>query len=239
MSNKENLKGERLKMPHHLGIILDGNRRWAKEKGLPAFEGHRRGYEKLKEVGTWCKEKGVKILTVFAFSTENWDRSKKEVDYLMKLLSQAFEKRDVSRLDKQGIRIKVIGQKEGLSKQLQEKIKKAEEQTKNNKEGIFNLAINYGGRLEIIEAIKKIMRKNINPEKITEEIIGQNIWTAGMPDPDLIIRTSGEQRTSGFLTWQSVYSELYFCKKYWPDFSEKDLDEAFEEYSRRQRRFGK
>lgn len=226
-------------IPYHLGIIIDGNRRWAKKKGLPTLEGHRQGYNKLKKVGKWCKAKGVKILTIFAFSTENWNRSKEEVSYLMRLLVQAFSKKEVDELNKNGIQLRVIGQKERLAKDLQKMIREAEGRTENNKEGILNLAISYGGRPEIIEAIKKIIKKKIPPEKITEEIISQNLWTEGLSDPDLIIRTSGEQRTSGFLTWQSVYSELYFCKKYWPDFTEKDLDEALLDYKLRQRRFGK
>jgi len=227
------------KIPYHLGIIIDGNRRWSKERGLPTLEGHRSGYEKLKKVGEWCKNKGVKILTIFVFSTENWNRSKEEVSYLMKLLARAFDKSEIANLNKKGIRLRVIGQKERLNKNLQKLIQQAEEQTKNNKEGILNLAISYGGRPEIIEAVKKIIKKNIPPEKITENIISQNLWTEGLPDPDLIIRTSGELRISGFLIWQAAYSELYFCPKYWPDFSEEDLDEALSEYSRRQRRFGK
>ena len=226
-------------IPYHVGIIVDGNRRWAKSKSLPAFEGHRRGYERLREVGKWCKERGVKILTVYAFSTENWNRSKEEVSYLMKLLKSALSGKEVDRFNKEGIKLRVIGQKERLEGSLQETIKKAEEKTKDNKEGIFILAISYGGYADIVEAVKKIVNKKIPPEEITEESINQNLWTAGLPYPDLIIRTSGEQRLSGFLTWQSAYSEFYFCRKHWPDFSEKDLDEVLEDYSHRQRRFGK
>ncbi len=226
-------------IPYHLGIIIDGNRRWAKERGLPTLEGHRRGYDKLKKVGKWCKAKGVKILTIFAFSSENWNRSKEEVSYLMHLLARAFSKKEVDDLNKDGIQLRVIGQKERLDKDLQKLIQEAEEKTKNNKEGILNLAISYGGRLEIIEAIKKIIKKKIPAEKITEEVVNQNLWTEGEPYPDLIIRTSGEQRTSGFLTWQAAYSELYFCPKYWPDFTKEDLDEAISDYALRQRRFGK
>ena len=226
-------------IPYHLGIIIDGNRRWAKERGLATLEGHRAGYGKLKEVAKWCQKKGIKILTIFAFSTENWHRSKAEVNYLMDLLSQAFTEKELSIFNKQGIRLKVIGQKERLGKGIQALIKKAEEKTKNNKKGVLNLAISYGGRVEIIEAIKKIIKKNIKPEQVTEELVSGNLWTQGMPDPDLIIRTSGELRTSGFLTWQSVYSELYFCEKYWPDFTERDLEKILENYEKRQRRFGK
>lgn len=226
-------------IPYHLGIIIDGNRRWAKERGMPTLEGHRAGYNKLKEVAKWCQSKGVKILTIFAFSTENWHRSKAEVNYLMDLLSQAFSEKELRIFNKQGTRLNIIGQKEKLSRKLQELVNKAEEQTKNNKKGILNLAISYGGRQEIIEAIKKIIKKKIKPEQITEKLISENLWTQGLPDPDLIIRTSGELRTSGFLTWQGVYSELYFCQKYWPDFSEKDLEKAFLDYKNRQRRYGK
>ena len=226
-------------IPYHVGIIMDGNRRWAKAKGLPTLEGHRRGYDKVKKVGRWCKDRGVKILTVWAFSTENWKRSEKEVNYLMNLLKFALSKGEINQLHKDGIKVQIIGQKERLSESMQELIKEAEERTKDNKEGILNLAISYGGRVDILEAIKKIINKNTPAGQVTEEIMDQNLWTAGMPDPDLIIRTSGELRTSGFLTWQSAYSELYFCQNHWPDFSEKDLDEAFADYARRQRRFGK
>jgi len=232
MSKKEN------KIPYHIGIIMDGNRRWAKEKGLPALEGHRRGYNKLKEVGKWCIRKGVKILTLWAFSTENWNRSKKEVDYLMRLFMNALSNREIGELHKEGIKLQVIGQKERLEKPLQEAIRKAEEKTKNNKKGILNLAISYGGRAEIMEVIKKIIKNKISAEKITEKIIDENLWTVGLPDPDLIIRTSGELRTSGFLIWQAAYSELYFSPKYWPDFTEKDLDAVLADYAHRQRRFG-
>ena len=225
-------------VPYHLAIIMDGNRRWAKSKGLPALEGHRRGYEKVKEVGKWCRKKGVKILTLWAFSTENWNRSKKEVDYLMRLLKHALSKREVSQLHKDGIKVQVIGQRERFSKDMQKAIEEAEAMTKNNKGGILNLAISYGGRADIIKAIKKIIKKKIAPEEITEKTVNQNLWTSGLPDPDLIIRTSGELRTSGFLAWQAAYSELYFCQKHWPDFTEKDLDIAFADFAKRDRRFG-
>jgi undecaprenyl diphosphate synthase len=181
----------------------------------------------------------VEILTVFAFSTENWNRKKLEVNYLMKLLGQALGKNYGKELNQKGIRLRVIGQKERLPKTLQDKIKKTEESTKNNKKGTLNLAISYGARPEIIQAIKKIVESKISPDKISEKLMNQNLWTAGMPDPDLIVRTGGEMRLSNFLAWQSVYSELYFTKKYWPEFSEKDLEVAFEDYGNRQRRFGK
>ncbi len=227
------------KIPNHLGIIIDGNRRWAKKRGLASFEGHRKGLDKIGKVGEWCKKRGVKILTLYAFSTENWNRSKKEVGYLMGLLSEALGERNLRKIHQRKIKLQVIGQKERLSQSLQKRIKKAEKLTKDNKEGILNLAISYGGRSEIIQAVKNIIKKKILASKITEDLINQNLWTGELPHPDLIIRTGGEQRLSNFLTWQSVYSELYFTKKYWPAFTEKDLDEALLDYSRRQRRFGR
>jgi len=228
-----------IKIPYHLGIIIDGNRRWARKRGLPSFEGHRRGLEKVKEIGKWCKKRGVKILTLFAFSTENWNRSKAEVSYLMRLFRQILIKDNLREIHREGIRIKIIGQKQRLNPQLQKVIREAEETTKNNKEGILNIAINYGGRAEIVEAIKKIIRKKISTNKINEELIKKNLWTEEEPYPDLIIRTGGEQRLSNFLLWQAAYSEFYFPKKYWPDFTEEDLDEALRNYAQRQRRFGK
>jgi undecaprenyl diphosphate synthase len=226
-------------VPYHLGIIMDGNRRWAREKGLPVLEGHRRGFEKFKEAAKWCKKKGVRILTVFAFSTENWNRSKQEVSYLMQLLKLALSKKEIESLNKEGARLQIIGQRERFPKEIQKLIAEAEEKTKKNKDVILNLTLSYGGRAEILEAVKNIVRKKVSPDKIDEKLFSQNLWIKGVPDPDLIIRTSGEQRLSGFLIWQAAYSELYFHEKYWPEFSEKDLDQVFAEFSRRQRRFGK
>jgi undecaprenyl diphosphate synthase len=220
-------------IPNHLAIIIDGNRRWARKRRLPSFEGHRKGFDKVNKIGDYCWEKGVKILTIYCFSTENWKRSKAEISYLMRLLAKSFGKDYVKKLNNRGVKMQVIGQKERLPKFLQEKMAKAEESTKGNKNGVLNLAISYGGRVEIIQAAKKIKGE------ITEEKLNDNLWTSGLPDPDLIIRTGGEKRLSNFLTWQSVYSELYFSEKYWPDFTEKDIDKAFEEYSLRLRRFGK
>lgn len=227
------------KVPYHLGIIIDGNRRWAKERGLPHFEGHRRGSEKLKKIGELVWEKGVKILTIYCFSTENWNRSKIEIKYLMQLFGQSLSRKNIESYHKRGIRIQIIGQKERLSKYLQKRIKEAEKLTENNKKGILNLAISYGGKQEIVEAIKKIIQNKTPFNKITEDLINQNLWTAGLPYPDLIIRSGGEQRLSNFLTWQSAYSEFYFTKKYWPAFIETDLDEAFNDYSLRQKRNGR
>jgi len=224
------------KVPSHLGIILDGNRRWAKEKNLPVFEGHRRGVETAKNIIKSAKSKGVNTVTLFVFSSENWKRPQKEVDYLMKLLEQAFEKKYIDSVNKENMRIKVIGQKEKLPKSLQKRIKELESLTAKNNAMLVNFALSYGGRAEIVEAIKSILKKKINPDEINESVISKNLWTS---DLDLIIRTGKEQRISNFLIWQAAYSELYFCPKYWPDFNEKDLDQAFTEYNRRQRRFGR
>lgn len=221
----------------HLAVIMDGNRRWAKDKGLPSFEGHRQGYDKMKEVGQWCIDRGITTLTVYAFSTENWNREQAEVNYLMDLLYKAVTI-EVEEFNKKGIRLKIIGTRERLSEKLVKAIAEAEERTKDNNKGTLNICLNYGGRLEIVEAMKKIMAQGIPAEQITEKTISENIWLAGQADPDLIIRTSGEQRLSGFLTWESVYSEFLFIDKHWPAFSEADLDAAIDDYNNRHRRFG-
>jgi len=226
------------KVLNHLAIILDGNRRWARARGLPTLEGHRRGYENVKKVGKWCLERGIKILTVYAFSTENWNRSKYEVGYLMKLLKKALIN-DLPEFNKMGLQLRIIGRRERLPKDLQAAIKKAMELTRNNNKGILNIAINYGGRAEIADAVKKIIEKRIPISKIDENLVADNLYTAGLPDPDMIVRTSGEQRLSGFLLWQASYSELYFIKKHWPAFSKNDLDDIIAEFDKRQRRFGK
>jgi undecaprenyl diphosphate synthase len=228
-----------MKAPSHIAIIMDGNRRWAKIKKLSVFEGHRKGIKIFEEIAKHCQKRGVKILTVFAFSTENWNRSKKEIDFLLKLFLKIFYEKNIKELQNRKVKLNVIGQTERFPKRLQRKIKEVEEITKNNKKFILNIALSYGGRADITESIKKILKKGISSEKITEDLISKNLWTQGLPDPDLIIRTGGENRISNFLIWQSAYSELYFTNKYWPEFTEKDLDEALIDYSSRQRRFGK
>jgi len=230
---------DKIKIPTHLGIIIDGNRRWAKKHNLPTIEGHRQGFRNVDKISEFARKLGVKILTIYVFSTENWKRPKKEIKYLMKLLSLAFNKKYIDKLIKDEIQIRILGEIEKLPKKLQQKIKKAEEKTKSGKKGILNLAISYGGRAEIIQALKKIIKKKIPADKITEKVISENLWTAGLPDPDLIIRTGGRLRLSNFLTWQSTYSELYFTDKYWPDFTEKDLLDAFADFSKRKRNFGR
>jgi len=222
----------------HIALIMDGNRRWAKKRGLPTLSGHKRGYDKMKEVAKWCADLGIEILTVYAFSSENWNRSKAEVSYLMNLFRQVL-KNDLAEIDRRGIRVKVIGQTERLPADIQQLIKDAEERTKGNKKLLFQIAISYGGRQEIIAAVKKIAAEKIPSAKITGELFEKYLWTAGAADPDAIVRTSGEYRLSNFLTWQSVYAELFFIKKHWPDFSRRDLSGIIKKFNQRQRRFGK
>ncbi|MFA5048845.1 MAG: polyprenyl diphosphate synthase [Patescibacteria group bacterium] len=222
---------------NHLAIIMDGNRRWAKENSLPSFEGHRRGYDKMKEMGDLCIKKGIKTLSIYAFSTENWNRAQEEVSYLMDLLYDGLTK-EIKTFNDKGIKLRIIGSRGRLSDKMKEAIVSAEEATKDNTAGTLNICLNYGGRLEVVEAVRKIMMQGVKPEEVTDQMISDNIWLAGQPEPDLIIRTSGEQRLSGFMTWESVYSELYFVKCHWPAFGEEDLDKAIEEFDRRNRRFG-
>ncbi len=224
-----------MKIPNHLGIILDGNRRWAKERGLDAFDGHKKGLEKVKKVVEWCQEEKIKVLTLFVFSTENWSRSKKEVSYLMNLAKEALGFY-LTQILKQGIKIRVIGERDNLPSFLKTTIDRVEKKTKKNKKMILNFALSYGGRGEIVAAVKKIVKDKIPANKITEKLISENLWAS---DLDMIIRTGKEQRLSNFLIWQSAYSELYFLEKYWPDFNKKDFNIALKNYDKRQRRFGK
>ena len=228
-----------MKVPQHIGIIMDGNRRWAKTKCLPPLEGHRRGLQVFEKIARHCQEKGVRILTLFAFSTENWSRSKKEIDFLMKLFLGMFSKKRIKELEERGVKLNVIGQIEKFPKKLQHKIEKIEKLTKNNKKFVLNIALSYGGRADIVEAVKKILKSKVSISKITEELISKNLWTKGLPEPDLIIRTGKVKRISNFLIWQAAYSELYFSNKHWPEFTEKDLDKALTDYSSRPRRFGR
>ena len=231
-----------IKVPEHVGIIMDGNRRWAKERNLIPQLGHKEGADNLERIAEVCEEIGIKYLTVFAFSTENWKRSKDEVDYLMNLFSSSIKKFK-SRSNEKNYRIQLTGDINGLNKNLQKEILEVEEETKNNKGLTINFAINYGGRAEILIATKNIAKDynkgKINLEDINEELFNNYVQTKNSPDPDLIIRTGGEQRLSGFLIWQSAYSEFYFTNVYWPDFDKKELEKAVKEYSNRKRNFGK
>ncbi len=228
-------------MPRHIGIIMDGNRRWARKQGIDYRLGHKEGAKTLEKIVRYAKKIGIKYITVYAFSTENWKRSEEEVGALMLLLKNYLD--DYSkRADTEDIKIKILGDVSALSKGLQKSISNAVERTKDNKAITFSIALNYGGRDEIIHAIKKIAeavkKGSLEIEDINEDIVSDNLYTEGIPDPDLIIRTSGELRSSGFLTWQSVYSEYLFLDKYWPDFSEEDLDNAVIEFNKRKRNFG-
>ena len=231
------MKKENNLIPEHIGIIIDGNRRWARARNLPTFEGHRVGFDKVKEIAEYALEKGVKIMTIYAFSTENWKRSQDEVSYLLGLFKILLEK-EANYLLKKGIRLQILGDRLGLSEDLQKAISKAEELTQPADKGILNICFNYGGRDEIVKAVQKIVASKVAESDITEDLIKQNLYSKNIMDPDFIIRTSGEQRLSGFLTWQSVYSELYFAQKMWPEFDKVDFDLALAEYSNRQRRFG-
>lgn len=228
-------------LPTHIAIIMDGNRRWAKNKKLDTRLGHKKGAETLENIVRYCNKIGIKYLTVYAFSTENWKRSKEEVGALMMLLQNYLDD-FAKRADTENIKINMIGERENLSKGLLKSIDNAIERTKNNTGIQFNIAFNYGGRNEIVTAVKKIANdvKNdkLQIDDITEELVSKYLYTNDTPDPDLLIRTSGEIRTSNFLPWQLVYSEFYFTDKLWPDFEPDDLDKAIEEYNRRTRKFG-
>jgi undecaprenyl diphosphate synthase len=227
-------------IPKHIALYLDGNRRWAKERNLPPLKGHLEGYKNLIRFCEWSKERNIKILTVFGFSTENWKRTKREVSYLMKLFEKSLlNKKNIIKFQQERVKIKIIGEKQKLSKSLQEAIINIENLTKNNKNLQMNIALNYGGRWDILQAVQKIIKKKISVKKITESLIEQSLSTTTLPAPDLIIRAGGEQRLSNFLLWQTAYSELYFSKKLWPNFDEKELDKVIQEYASRQRRFGK
>ena len=225
-------------IPQHIVLFPDGNRRWAREKGLHTLEGHKKGYDNLLNLTKWCKSRGVKTLTAFGFSTENWNRTEEEVTYLMKLLEGCLID-NLSKYDKEGTKVRVIGQKDRLPKSLQEAIIKAEEATKNNQNLNLNLAISYGGKWDILNAVKNIVKEGIPAEEIDEKLFENHLSTAGLPNPDFIIRAGGEMRLSNFVLWQAAYSELYFSPKYWPDFNENDFDVALEEFDKRSRRFGK
>ena len=232
--DKENL-------PKHIAVIMDRNRRWAKAKGLEVKAGHKEGGENLKRIARYANKIGIKYLTVYAFSTENWKRTKEEVGALMFLL-QWYLNDLLNNEQLEGIRINVLGDITRLDTGIQKLINELMDRTKNEKGLVLNIAFNYGGRNELVEATKKIAKKvkdgEIDIKDIDEDLISNNIYTAGMPDPDLLIRPGGELRTSNFLPWQLTYSEFVFTDKYWPDFTEEDLDEAILEYEKRNRKFG-
>lgn len=230
-----------MNVPQHIAIIMDGNRRWAKEKGIETKEGHKAGAENLENIAKYCNKIGVKYLTVYAFSTENWKRSKEEVTALMILLKNYLKKFSKD-ANKENIRIKILGNIDNLENGLKKSIQDAVERTKNCTGLTLNIAFNYGGRDEIVNGVKKIAAKVANNEisidDINEDLVSKNMYTENQPDPDLLIRPGGELRTSNFLAWQLVYSEFYFTDKFWPDFGEEDLLKAIETFNKRNRKFG-
>lgn len=224
-------------VPRHVAIIMDGNGRWAKARGLPRTEGHRQGTENLRRILRACVEFGIEILTIYAFSTENWKRPRAEVRVLMNILEMVID-RELHELHANGVQIRHIGELSGIDPTLQRKIRYACEFTRNNNKLILNVAFNYGGRDEIVHAVRRIVADGIPPEAIDEALVNRYLYTSSLPDPDLIIRTSGEMRSSNFLVWQGAYSEYYFTPVYWPDFDKEELRKALVEYNRRTRRFG-
>ena len=226
------------KVPIHIAVIMDGNGRWAKARGLPRVAGHHAGTENLRRVIRACVEFGVKYLTIYAFSTENWDRPREEVEGLMNILEDVID-RELSELHGEGVQLRHIGHLEGLNPALQDKVRQAIELTKNNDRLVLTLAFNYGGRDEIICAIRSMIENNVKPEEVTPELVSQYLFTAGLPDPDMIIRTSGELRISNFLIWQGVYAEWYITPTLWPDFDRQHLRQAILDFGQRERRFGK
>lgn len=237
MNNMENDQNKK-QIPKHVALILDGNRRWAVEHGLTKLEGHKKGEEKVRESPEWFFNRGVEVVTVFAFSTENWKRKKEEVDYLMELLKDAVDQKLEEAIEK-GFRIVISGRYEELPDKLSDRCEKAITETKDNEKGILNICLNYGGRTEIVDAVKKMLAEKEDEEDINEESISARLYHPELGDPDVIVRTSGEQRLSGFQLWESAYSELIFLDKYWPDFSEEDAEYIIEEFAGRKRRYGR
>ncbi len=225
------------KIPRHVAIIMDGNGRWALSRGLPRIAGHKAGTENLRRVIRSSVEFGVKYLTIYAFSTENWGRPHEEVRGLMRILEDVID-RELAELNKEGVQLRHIGRLERLMPKLQKKVLHAIEMTRNNDRLVLNVAFNYGGRDEIVQAIQRLMKDGVAVEKVTDELVSRYLYTAGVPDPDLIIRTSGELRVSNFLIWQAAYSEWYITPTYWPDFDKEEYRNALEQYGKRDRRYG-
>ncbi len=231
-----NVPAERV--PRHIAVIMDGNGRWAKKRGLPRLLGHRQGTENLRRIIKACVRAGVRYLTIYAFSTENWGRPQDELKGLMQIFNDAFVN-EISELVREGVRILHIGQREGIPADLLNKIDQAVERSEDNGRLILSVGLNYGGRNEIMHAVRKIVASGVAPEEVTEALISENLFTAGTPDPDLVIRTSGEYRISNFLLWQSAYAEWDFPETLWPDFGVEELYASIERYAKRDRRFGK
>lgn len=226
------------KIPVHVAIIMDGNGRWAQQRGLPRTEGHRAGVENMRRVLEGAVEFGIKVMTVYAFSTENWGRPEEEVRGLLQIFEEVIT-REVTELHKNGVKLRHLGTLEGISDNLKQAVRSAIELTQHNERITLNIAFNYGGRAEILHAIKRMIEDRVPPERVDEKLFESYLYTAGVPDPDLIIRTAGEMRLSNFLIWQSAYAEYYTTPTYWPDFDKKELYQALLAFSHRQRRFGK
>ncbi len=225
------------KRPAHIAIIMDGNGRWAQQRGLPRLAGHRAGVENLRRILRACTEFGIKILTIYAFSTENWGRPEAEVRGLMNILETVID-RELKELHANGVQLRHIGELSGLSPALQVKVRQAVALTRNNDTLILNIAFNYGGRQDLIQAFRRIVRDGIPPEQIDETLVDYYLYTAGQPDPDLVVRTGGEMRLSNFLLWQASYAEFYATPTYWPDFDREELRKALRFFGQRERRFG-
>ncbi|MCU7943344.1 MAG: isoprenyl transferase [Candidatus Thiodiazotropha sp. (ex Cardiolucina cf. quadrata)] len=240
-TTKESVPVEK-RLPRHIAIIMDGNGRWAKKRGLPRYAGHPAGVEAVRGVVEACVELQIPVLTLFAFSSENWQRPQKEVNLIMDLFLRSLKK-EVRRLDRNHVKLKVIGDRSAFATNLQAQIDEAEQQTASNQGLLLQVAANYGGRWDITQAAKRLAEQvqsgEISPDQIDEERFSQNLCITNLPEPDLFIRTGGEQRISNFLLWQCAYTELYFTDLLWPDFNRKALDEALHDFSRRQRRFGR
>jgi undecaprenyl diphosphate synthase len=226
------------KIPAHVAIIMDGNGRWAAQRGLPRNEGHRAGVENMRRVLEGAVEFGVKVLTVYAFSTENWGRPEEEVHGLLGILEETI-RREVPELHKNGVRLRHLGRLEGISAEMQQAVQAAIALTQHNDRITLNVAFNYGGRAEILDAIRKMIHDRVAPEQVDEALFDRYLYTAGLPDPDLIVRTAGEMRLSNFLIWQAAYAEYYSTPTFWPDFDKQELYQALRAFSQRQRRFGK
>jgi undecaprenyl diphosphate synthase len=224
-------------VPHHVAIIMDGNGRWAKARGLPRLAGHRAGTENIRPVLEASADLGIQILTIWAFSTENWRRPEEEVRGLLRILERMI-RRELKELHKQGVQLRHLGRLDRLPERLQTQVLDAIELTKNNDRIVLNVAFDYGGRDEIVRAVQQIVRDGVPADEVDEGVLSRHMYTAGQPDPDLIIRTSGELRTSGFMLWQSAYTEYYITPAFWPEFGREELYEALQAYNQRDRRFG-
>jgi undecaprenyl diphosphate synthase len=224
-------------VPRHIGIIMDGNGRWARRRGKPASFGHRAGVQAIKRVLNACEELGVKVLSIYAFSTENWTRPRAEVRALMRLFHETMQ-REIDEMHRRGVRIVVSGRRDDLSPRMRERIEEAMRRTASNTNGVLNVCLNYGGRAEIVDAVRRLMSEGLTPEEVDEHAISTRMYNPELPDPDLIIRTAGERRVSNFLLWQGAYAEMLVSETLWPDFDVVDLKAALDDYARRARRFG-